>query len=174
MPCSRAECCNWQTWLKLDHRVVQNSELKKNKMAPFQFFWVWKYPQEIVCLYVLLFFQSAALSFSLSVAVCLSLCLSIWRSIVYFVLCLSVTLYSMFACRSVCLHVALSVCCSVKMLNIFSNFKWKLFMNPNVLNWNVICNSTSCVKPEFKFRNKINVIVNSVLNCKQLLPWYFW
>ncbi len=103
VPCSRAECCNWQTWLKLDHRVVQNSDWKK--MALFQFFWVLKYPQEIVCLSFLFFFQSAALSFSLSVAVCLSLCLSICRSIVYLMLCLSVTLYSMF----VCLHDALSL-----------------------------------------------------------------
>ncbi len=175
VPCSRAECCNWQTWLKLDHRVVQNSELKK--MSPFQFFWVLKYPQEIVCL-SFLFSCPVCRSIFQSVCCCLSVTLSLYLSLYRLLDALpishSIFYVCMFAWRSVSLHVALSVCCSFKMLNIFSHFKWKLFMNPNVLNSNVICNSTSCVKPELKYRTKIHFIVNSVLNCKQLLPCYFW
>ncbi len=175
VPCSRAECCNWQTWLKLDHGVVQNSELKKN--VSLSVLLSLKIPTGD-CVSVFPVFLSVCRSIFQSVCCCLSVTLSLYLSLYRLLDALpishSIFYVCMFAWRSVSLHVALSVCCSFKMLNIFSHFKWKLFMNPNVLNSNVICNSTSCVKPELKYRTKIHVIVNSVLNCKQLLPCYFW
>ncbi len=100
--------------------------IEKKQMAPFQFFWtvwVWKYPQEIVCLSVCPVFLSGCCSNFQSVCCCLSVTLLLYLSLCRLLDALpishSIFYVCMFACCSVCLHVALSVCCSFKMLNIF-------------------------------------------------------
>lgn len=107
------------------------AKFRIEKLAPFQFVWVWKYPEEIVCLSCLSFSLLVALSFILSVAVCL-LYLSVISVTLSLYLSLSVCLHDALPIsHSICLHMSFyqSFCLSVCM-SFCLCIGWKLFMNP--------------------------------------------